>query len=93
MFVGVASTDISSNVSHQVCHCLAFMIASDVGMNVLPSSLDSVVIWTVWRQKVENQSTALRCVQAGLYQWGRVNREVIQNDMDLPGLRITKTLP
>lgn len=59
-------------------------------MDVLPSSLDLVAIGTVWRQKVENQSMAFRRVQTGLDQWCRMNHVVIQNDMDLPGLRVSQ---
>ena len=58
------------------------MVASDVGMEVFPSSFDPVVIGTVRREEVQLDPLTMRRCQRGLYLLGMVNRVVVQDNMD-----------
>ena len=80
--------NIVSDVSHEVCHCGALVIASDIRVHVLPSPLDPVVVGAIRRKEVENDSVSLRRLQTRLNQRGAVNREVIQNHVDLSRSRV-----
>ena len=73
---------------HELLHRLAAVVASDVGMQVFPSSLDPVVIRAVGRKEVQLDPLALRRLQCDFHLLGMVDGVVVEDDMDCLGIRI-----
>ena len=66
-------------------HRWVSVIACDTGVEVLPDSLDSVVVGTVRRQKVEHDTT-FELSEEALGNLARVNDVVIHDKMDAASL-------
>jgi len=49
---------IPTNLSHELIHILTLVVAGYIGMRIPPNtSLNLIIIWTVWRQKVKHDPT------------------------------------
>ena len=60
----VTCSNISFDVFHEIRDGRTVMIASDIGMDVLPSALDSIVVRAVRRKKVEDDAASFRRIEA-----------------------------
>src|SRR5580658_5640188 len=79
--------EISTGVGEQVVHGLAAMIASDVGVQVLPDALDAVGVGAVGGQKVEQDSAAQGVEQAS-NGVRLVHAVVVDDEMDAASPRV-----
>ena len=78
----VSFTEIVTDVSHELLHVGTRVIAGDVGMQILPSPLDFVVVRTVRREKVQSDPPSLLGGQAEADLLGRVDGVVVQDHMN-----------
>ena len=76
-----SATEVSVDISHEFLHGLAAVVAGHVVVEVLPQSLDTIVIRAVRRQEVELY-LPLPSGQCQLDLTAVMNLEVVEDDVD-----------
>ena len=76
-----SATEVSVDISHEFLHGLAAVVARHVVVEVLPQSLDTIVIRAVRRQEVELY-LPLPSGQCQLDLTAVMNLEVVEDDVD-----------
>ena len=78
-----------SNILHQVGDVRTFVIASYVGVEILPGTLDLVVVRAIGRKKVECKTLASLGGQGSGNFFGTVDGIFVQDHVDLFGVRVS----
>ncbi len=73
--------EVLAGIIEEVGHCLTAVIASDIGVEVLPDALDAVGVWTIGRQEVKHDAVVERLEDA-LSRLGRVDAVVVDNEVN-----------
>src|SRR4051812_34604305 len=77
------AVEVLAGVVEQAVHRLAVVVACDVGVEVLPNTLDAVRVGAVRRQEVEQDASAQR-VESAEGRACRVDGVVVEDDVDAP---------
>lgn len=88
MDFSVSVPQVSPYGSHQFVDRQAAVITCHVGVEVLPSPLDLVVVRAVGREEAQLDSLAFRGLQRGCHLLRMVDRIVIKDNVDHFGLRM-----